>query len=177
MHKAIKLKNANWLVASEQFKRAYSTIRLFRNNFNVYGKKSMVFMEVQPDAIVKNIHVVKNKMEGIRVEEKYVRHPHNGGISTLERDRTDISYFIRDNSANGDKISFVFTDVSAESRKISLGSLLYEDGVYNMDKFNVPLKTMGSRVAIIPARFGHVLLFRYIPELGITDFDNIKFNH
>lgn len=137
----------------------------------------MVFMEVQTDATVTHIHAVPNKLEGIRVEQKYVRHPQNGGISILERDRTDINYFIRDPHATGDKISFVFTDVSGESHKLALGSVLYEDGQYKLDRFNVPLKTMSSRVAIIPARFGHVLLFRYNPELGSTDFDNIKFNH
>lgn len=178
MHKAIRLKNGNWLVAAEQFKRVYSVIRLFKNNFNLYGKKSLVLMEVQPDAIVNHVHVVPNKLEGILVKPKYIRQPHNGGISILERGRTDISYFIRDNQAKGDKISFVFTDLSGgESRRLALGSILFEDGQYKQDKFNVPLKTIGSRVAIIPARFGHVILYRYIPELGITDFDNIKFNH
>lgn len=177
MHKAIPLKNGHWLVAAEQLRRTYNKFRFFKPGKAIYNKKSMCLLEVKTNAEVVRLHVEPNKEEGVFVPQKYVHLPQMGAFSLQARDRVDINYFIQDYSSPNDKISFVFTDVNGKAKKIALGNLFYNDGDIKVDKFNIKLFSSGTRISIQPARFGHVLLFKYDPNYGIADFDNIKFDH
>lgn len=174
-HKAVKLKNGNWLTACEQLRRTYPDMVLDRKLKTIYNKKTMCLFEIKPNADVVNIHVEPNKEDGVQLNFGFNNFPHHGALSILQRDRMDISYFIQDYSSPNDKISFVFTDVNSRARKISLGNVLYNNGEFKTDRFNIPLFSSATRINILPARFGHVFLFKFDPYAGF-DFDNIKFN-
>lgn len=176
MHKAIPLKNGNWLVASEHIKRNFNAASHRGRRKDVYNKKSICLLEVNNKANIVNTFIEPNKEESVIIDYKYLHHPHNGSMSLLARDRLDISYFMQDEHRTDDCISFVYTDINGRARKISLGQIKYENGEVKVDKFNVPLLTAATRINILPSRFGHVLLFKYDPYYGVIDFDNIKFN-
>ncbi|GBL35036.1 hypothetical protein EMGBS15_06310 [Filimonas sp.] len=93
------------------------------------------------------------------------------------KERMDINYFVRDENAKAENISFVFTDYNYHSKKFSLGNLLYKNGEIKVDRFIVPTFTSFTQIGILPARYGHVMLIKYDPMLGIFDFDTIKFNN
>lgn len=177
MHKAIKLKNGNWLVAAEQLLRTKLKIKLAKNPYVVFNKKNICLLELDDHADVVKIHVEPNKDDGVRLPRKYYRRPQGGAMVANARDRMDINYFVKDEDETNEKISFVFTDYNYHSRKLSLGNLLYKNGDIKVDRFVVPTFTSLTKIGIWPARFGHAILIKYDPYLGIFDFDNIKFNN
>lgn len=176
MHKAVRLKSGNWLIASEHIRRNFNAAIIKGRRRNVYNKKSICLLEVNNKAQIVHTFLEANKEESVLIETKYLHQPHHGSISLLARDRLDISYFMQDEQRNDDCIAFVYTDINGRARKISLGQLKYENGEVKVDKFNIPLIGLATRINILPGRFGHVLLFKYNPLFGIIDFDNIKFN-
>ncbi len=177
MHKAVKLKNGNWLVAAEQLLRTRLRIRPFKNPYVIFNKKNICLLELDDVGDLVNIHVEPNKDDGVRLPKKYYRRPQNGAMLANAKERMDINYFVRDENNNEENISFVFTDYNYHSKKFSLGNLLYKHGEFKVDRFVVPTFTSFTRIGILPARYGHVLLIKYDPLLGIFDFDTIKFNN
>ena len=177
MHKAVMLQNGNWLVAGEQLMRTRLRMNPFFNPPMVYNKKNICLMEIDDHAELVKRHVEPNKPDGVKLPHEYYRRPQNGAIVANAKDRMDISYFIKDDRSAEEKISFVFTDYNYKTRKLSLGNLLYKNGEVKVDRFVIPTFTMFTRIGILPARFGHALLIKYDPLLGLFDFDNIKFNN
>ncbi len=177
MHKAVKLKNGDWLVAAEQLLRTKLRIRPFRNPYVIYNKKNICLLELDDRGDLVKIHVEPNKDDGVRLPKKYYRRPQNGAVVANAKERMDINYFVRDEKNTEENISFVFTDYNYHSKKFSLGNLLYKNGEIKVDRFVVPSFSAYTRIGILPARYGHVLLIKYDPLKGIFDFDTIKFNN
>ena len=177
MHKAVKLKNGDWLVAAEQLLRTKLRIRPFRNPYVVFNKKNICLLELDDRGGLVKIHVEPNKDDGVRLPKKYYRRPQNGAVVANAKERMDINYFVRDEKTTEENISFVFTDYNYHSKKFSLGNLLYKNGEINVDRFVVPTFSTYTRIGILPARYGHVLLIKYDPKMGLFDFDTIKFNN
>jgi len=177
MHKAIKLKNGNWLVAAEQLLRTKLRIRFGINHSVIFNKKSICLIEVDEHADVVKIHVEPNKEDGVKVPKKYYRRPQGGAMVANAKQGLDINYFVKDDKKDEENISFVFTDYNYHTKKLSLGNLLYKNGVIKTDRVVIPKFKTYTRVGIFPARYGHVILIKYDPRLGSFDFDNIKFNN
>lgn len=177
LHKAVKLNNGNWLVAGEQLLRTRLRIRLTRNRYIVYNKKNICLMELDDVGDVVRIHVEANKDDGIRLPPKYYRRPQQGAMLANARGRMDINYFVRTNEAGPEQVAFVFTDYNYHSGKLALGNLLYKEGKITVDRFNIPRFTKSTKLGVLPARFGHVLMIRYDPVTDLFDFDNVKFNN
>lgn len=177
IHKAVKLKNGDWLLAAEQLLRTRLSIHLFKNSYVVYNKKNICLLEVDDQADIVKMHVEPNKEDGVRVPKKYYRKPQNGATIANAKERLDINYFVLNDDDKNENISFVFTDYNYKTKKLSLGNLLYKNGEVKVDRFIIPTFTSYTKLGIYPARYGHVLLIKYDPLIGRFDFDNIKFNN
>jgi hypothetical protein len=177
LHKAIRLNSGNWLVAAEQFQRTKIRSKPFVNKYVYFSKKNIALMELDSKANLVQMHVEPNKSDAAKVPKAFYRKPHLGAVVMNLNQRLDISYFLKENRTLDDKISFVYTDVQAEARKIALGNLLYDNGKISVDRFNIPRFSMFTRVAVLPARFGHVMLVKLDPVYGRFDIDQVKFNN
>lgn len=177
MHKAVRLKNGNWLIAAEQFQKTHLKIDLIRKPTVKYNKYAICLMEVDADAHVVQMHVEANKGDAVMLRHRHYRNPEMGSMIMYARNHLDFSYFLQDNKKNTDRISFIFTDYFAESARTFVGNILYDDGKFTVDKFRIAKFSDYTRIATFPARFGRLLLIKYDYVLGIFDFDNIKFNN
>lgn len=177
MHKALSLKNGNWLVAAEQLQRTKLLIKPFPKRKIIFNKRAICLMEFDDKAELVSMHVEPNKGDGAKVPKKYYRTPYEGAIYMNANNQLDIDYFVTERGSNSnERVSFVFTDGNAETKKLSLGNLLYDNGKVTSDRYTIPSNSVFSRVWILPARFGHAMIFKYSPYTGF-DFDNIKFNN
>jgi hypothetical protein len=177
MHKAVRLKNGNWLIAAEQFQKTHLKIDLIRKPTVKYNKYAICLMEVDMDAQVVQMHVEANKGDAVMLRRRHYRYPELGSMIMYARNHLDFSYFLQDNKKNTDRISFIFTDYFAESARTFVGNILYDNGKFSVDKFRIAKFSDYTRIATYPARFGRLLLIKYDLVLGIFDFDNIKFNN
>lgn len=177
LHKGVKLNNGNWLVVGEHLLRTRLKVNPFRNKNVVYNKKGIALFEIDKEAQIVRTHIEPNKKEGRRVPKAYHRNPHLGGLSMHRRGLLDVFYYLRDRSSMKDKISFIYRDIQAESNKVVLGNMLYDDGKITTDKFNLPKFKYYNLIAIGPARFGHIMLFKMNTYFGLFDIDQIKFNN
>ncbi len=177
MHKATRLRNGNWLLAAEQFQKTRMKIGLGRNKHIIYNKKNIALFEVDDQAEIVKMHVEPNKPDGARIPRRYYRNPQAGSMFANANGKLDIDYFIRDGNSKSDKIAFVFTDGNYITQKLSLGNIVYRDGDFTVDRFVIPMFSKHTKLAILPARYGHSLLIKLDPVLGLFDFDTIKFNN
>lgn len=177
MHKATRLKSGNWLVAAEQFQKTRMRSGLGRNKNIIYNKKNICLMEIDDRADLVYMHVEPNKPDGARLPRKYYRKPHNGSVVANEKGKLDFNYFIRNDDIDSERVSFVFTDGNYITQKLSLGNMVYKNGNIKVDRFVIPTFSSATRIAILPARFGHALLIKFDPYFGIFDFDAVKFNN
>lgn len=177
MHKAVRLKNGNWLIAAEQFQKTHLKIDLIRKPAVKYNKFAICLMEVDNDAQVVKMHVEPNKGDAVLLRHRHYRHPETGAMIMNARGHLDFSYFLEDDKPNTDRVSFIFTDYFAESARTFVGNLLYDNGKFTVDKFRIAKFSENTRIATFPARFGRLLLIKLDLAYGIFDFDNIKFNN
>ncbi len=184
VHKAVKLKNGNWLLAYEHIYK-FNYFNFMELMYPMYlkqqpyffKKKNIGVMEVDKDANIIYHYVVNNKENLGTTPESSKRKPYRVAQEYVAAQATDIKYAVQSDSKIDEMVSFVYTDVSRTSNKKTLGNILYKNGVVTVDNFTIPTQNDYSQILVLPARYGHTMLFKYDPFQGKLDFDFIKFNN